>query len=612
MLRTSGVSRSLLGDRRVSVLVLALSAALLLAALWAALRPDHANRLFGWLATGISLFWRGADRAAVKYRVEGDVNTGVDAFMEDAPEGIVEAKLTVRWVNAQTASAVIASGDVLVCLRRSARYDRNVANALMAYLPKAVIPRARQYLSSSTTRAIDFVLAKSILVESGLGAKHLRSFYDEHLQPALDADELLKRRVERTDAIDISGWLTRILLQELKFYGDRLYPSTPHATYALEADRFHSWLYSLASRPPGALRPLAFQGDVLRVGMIMVAKRDKLEQVGLSPHLRWFDTYMNTMQVDAIYLVGSDDTIEAAREFVDLIKTDPRVQDYTIYEYDHRRQFRARTAARDRAICVAIRRLTTAPEYVAAPESAAGAPDDIVVLRTDTLASKRDLVTAEDSCDIDALVEDAVEQELAEVRALADVAAAPADGGLVTDEPDVDDSSESMPTLREVGAFILTWSRDRQQRGRDPYVSALGWVLRTRYPGSEPLHERLGYARISDMLRAIDGVRLSAPGPTMTVRIVDEDDNTDAAIQEDDVERFVFAWVRNRERLQRPAFVSALGNALKQRFQTNGPVYEVLGYSGLVELVENFDGLSVEGTDRATVRLSESVSSRRV
>jgi hypothetical protein len=594
----------------MTIVLPSISVLILLAAVWVVLHVDEVSKIVGYAASGVAVIWHAADRTAVKYRVEGDVNSSVDALAKNSPDGVFEGKLKIKWVNAKDATALIKDdGEVLVCLRRSAHHEENVANALMMYMPKAVAPRARRYIARGTMRAVDLVLAKSLLVESTLGAGYLQVFYDQHLEPALEGDEILKRKVERTDAVEINGWLTRIFLHELKAFGDRIYPSEGHARYALEADRFHSWLYALASRPAGARRPLAFKGELLRVGMIMVAKRMKLEREGLAPYLRWFDIYMNEMKVDTIYVVGSDDTIESVKEVIAAIADDPRVDATTEYEYSHRRQFRARIAPRQRAICAVVQRKAEAPLHVAAPEVATSPGAEIAVLSADSssLAFREIEGLRPDEPGLEELIEAATDDDVEAVRNMAesvgDVDHAEQE---TVDEDTAEDAlaepPESMPSRREVEAFILTWIQDRAAQERPAYVSALGFALRRRFPGSQPLHERLGFARITDFLRTVDGLQLGAPGPQMTVELAESREPVQVA--SDEVRSFVVAWVQRQERLQRQAFLSSLGFALRKRFPGEASVYDVLGYPTLRALIESMDGLYLEGPrDRALVGL---------
>src|SRR5207247_775211 len=146
--------------------------------------------------------------------------------------------------------AVVREGDVIVFMQRSDHHEQNVANALMAYLPKALIPRARRYVDADTMRAVDLTIAKGVLGVSKEAPGAMQAFFEDHLDPAC-AEEDLRARVLEIDEIDLHGWLVRILLPEYRILGDQLYPGQATDDCLSDAEAFARWLHKLAARDPG-------------------------------------------------------------------------------------------------------------------------------------------------------------------------------------------------------------------------------------------------------------------------------------------------------------------------------------------------------------------------
>lgn len=581
----------------VSILILAV-------AVWVVLHVDEVAKAVGYLSAGVARIWGAADRTAVKYQVEGDVNSAVDTFVEDTPGEVLEGKLKVKWVRSEEARAVLRRGEIVVCMRRSGYREQNNAAALMAFLPLAIVPRARRYVAKSTMRALDFVLAKSILVRSDLGAGVLQMFYDDHLDPALRGDQLLRKKVERADAIEINGWLTRILLPEFKRYGDRVYPSEAKAGYMLEAERFGSWLYALADRPSGVDRPLAFEGEFIRAGMIMIARRPKVEKAGLVPYLRWIDAYFNHMQLDSVYLVGADEMIDVVCEIRDVVAEDARVAEIKTYEFKYGRHFRTRIASRQNGICVAVSRkhgaaIATLAEPALTDEDIAKAVLSVAG-HSESLSPEALSSVSAGEADFDDLVEGLIDDQIEDLRGATDADIASlelADSASGSHEPvrDLGDPRETLAALHEVEAYVLTWTRDRENEGRPAYASALGAALQKRFPGAQPVHERLGFRRAAEMLRKFDGVELVDPGPAMRLHLVSAEESGAAVPEKDDVVAFMDAWLAKRAHEGREPLVSAFGWALVARFPIGRPLQDVLGYPNLPSLIDDLDGFGVEG-----------------
>jgi hypothetical protein len=183
--------------------------------------PDRAQKVAGFIWAGIARVFGAADRKAVAHLVQGDVNTARAELMKDAPEGVLDSKLKVKWTKPEDAQALMREGDVVVFMKKARHREENLANAVMAYLPRAVLPRARRYIDRETMRAVDLTLARSILQVSHMPTGVLDVFFEKHLDPVLAEESGLRERLDEVDAIDIHGWLTRVMLNEYRIMARR-------------------------------------------------------------------------------------------------------------------------------------------------------------------------------------------------------------------------------------------------------------------------------------------------------------------------------------------------------------------------------------------------------
>ncbi|MEJ7891332.1 MAG: hypothetical protein WKF94_01650 [Solirubrobacteraceae bacterium] len=136
-------------------------------------------------------------------------------------------------------------------MQPSRNQAENVTNAVLAYLPRAVAPRARRYVEPETMRAADLTMAKGLLCEIG-GGDALKVLFDNHLDPAASASSDLRSRLEHMDEVDVHGWLTRILLVELKRLADKVHPGRPTKAILHEAEGLVDSLHKLAIREHGS------------------------------------------------------------------------------------------------------------------------------------------------------------------------------------------------------------------------------------------------------------------------------------------------------------------------------------------------------------------------
>jgi hypothetical protein len=249
-------------------------------------------------------------------------------------------------------------------MRQHEHHTQNVAHALMAYLPKAVVPRARRYLGSQTMAAADFTLARGALAgEEDLGA--LECLYDELLDPAIQGEDGLEAKLAEIDEIDLHGWLTRMLLAEYKEVGDRLFPGAQHPAILMETERLAEWLHGLASLGPKELAPsLRFQGKLIHVAVIFVALRQTLEERGIAPYRARLKRHIYKDRVDSVYLMARDQNIPALEELVQSINGDAMIASAQVFKYPLRRDFPARKFPRKRAAIAVIRRRRSTGEDV--------------------------------------------------------------------------------------------------------------------------------------------------------------------------------------------------------------------------------------------------------
>ena len=215
------------------------------------LNPDKAEIWGSWAWRLIGLVFRSADKRAVAYRVQGEVNAATAKLFKSAPAGMVEGKLKINWTTAADLPAVVRNGEVVVFMQRSDQRERNVAKATMLYVPKAIVPRARRYVDHTIMEAVDLVVAKSILAEDDENIGVLDTFFRDYLDAAMASSSGLRERLEEIDEIDLQGWLTRVLLREYLCLGRDLYPAPAQDSWFRETEAFARWLHRLATKKPG-------------------------------------------------------------------------------------------------------------------------------------------------------------------------------------------------------------------------------------------------------------------------------------------------------------------------------------------------------------------------
>jgi hypothetical protein len=329
---------------------------LILVGIYVAFFPEKLEKIVGWIATGIARVYRKADKTAVAMKVQGEINSLRVKMAHSAPQ-MLERKLKIRWTTAEEAEAVVRGGDVIVFMRDSRRPGENVATAVMAFLPKALIPRGRRYVDPDTIRAVDLTVAKAMITLEDSSEGALDAFYERHLDPARAGSDRLKQKIAEIDAVDLHGWLSRILLCEYRRLGNLLHPADPDDDCLAEAEEFADWLARLANKKKDELGSLTFPGRYISVAIIFVAQREVLAAHGTAPYRKRVKQHLYTDRFDSIYLLARDPNIDAVDEVVKSLAGDAMIASQTRHRFRLRRDFQARTRLRRKSsICVCLRR----------------------------------------------------------------------------------------------------------------------------------------------------------------------------------------------------------------------------------------------------------------
>jgi hypothetical protein len=329
--------------------------AAVLVILWVLLFPEKAQMVAGWAWALFSGIFKRADRRAVALRVQGHVNATTRRLLKHLPEGTLEGKLKLRWSTSEEAHAILRDGEVVVFMKRSRHHEENVAQALMVYLPKAVLSHARRYIDETTMAAVDLTLAKVILGRSAAERGVLDVFYQQHLDPACEADETLRSKIVEMDEIDLQGWLLRVVLPEFRVLGQQLHPAVPDARCRADVDAFTRWLASLAKREPGDTSlKLSYVGSHMRVAVVFVAIAGRLATEGVDPYRKAAKRLIYSGKFERIYLMARDHNIPAVREIAANLDGDGRVDAVNCFEHRLRPDFAKRKLDRHRAVVAAI------------------------------------------------------------------------------------------------------------------------------------------------------------------------------------------------------------------------------------------------------------------
>lgn len=276
----------------------------LLLLLYGIVVPERLEKWSSWFYKFFSWISRSFQRRFIATDIQSRINSSLKSINSEL-EGVAPYGIKVRWVNTKeiTREGFIKGDNVVVMMRQHINQDENLALACLIYSSLGVLSEARPYILPKISRSLDLSVAKKVLM---LGNKPsaLNHFIKSLLQPEKNKDGEVKQYSDIMESLDEFGILTRIFMAELLGLSGHLYPRLlGNGNILTETQGFLFYCKRIAERKISEEIELDFNGDRLRVSVIMVAKAYKREFLGTRSYIGRFKRCASN-DSDFIYFYG--------------------------------------------------------------------------------------------------------------------------------------------------------------------------------------------------------------------------------------------------------------------------------------------------------------------
>lgn len=271
--------------------------------------PEKTKIWKGWIEHFFSTVIRSWRKPAIKDRVEGNFNIAVKKVAKDL-SNINMPKMSIQWVKEDDFISKLRDGTAIVNLKFSTDISENIVKVASIYVKHRVLPNAKHYMNKPLKSAIDLNIIRKILLS-------LEKDRDENLNTFFTENEKELNEVEDKSTqihyVDNAGLFDRILVREYEYFGNKLKGLLPISEYAKEADDFLNYLLDIATRQYDDNTPLQFEGKILKVGVLLVAKIDTYSQYGLDAYLRRIKRGL-VKGIKTFYLLAREDKVPLLEE----------------------------------------------------------------------------------------------------------------------------------------------------------------------------------------------------------------------------------------------------------------------------------------------------------
>lgn len=262
----------------------------------------------------VRFFWKKAEKKIVSNDIEGRVNEFTKSLKKEMtnfqPVGV-----QIQWVEeGETPSEFFSDDKLIVRMREHRDQNKNFVYASMVFISKAVLTKAKRYISKTQKESIDLFIGKKLFEKEK--PQVIDRFFEDFFSPRMEAGKIAEL-VEKYSIMDKAGLFFPVLVQELTFLGEKVFWHRRDDRIIAEVTNFISFLEDYANREIGEVElPQNFEGIYCRCGIMIVARAYKRGLGNISPYTNYIDGLIEK-RIDNVYIIGP--AFETNVKFIDQI-----------------------------------------------------------------------------------------------------------------------------------------------------------------------------------------------------------------------------------------------------------------------------------------------------
>lgn len=153
------------------------------------------------------------ERHLISTSLDYRVTAAAKAINSEA-EGILPFGLRIKWKKPEEATSYVENNEVIVVLHKDDNADKNIVEACLAYIPKALIPKSRNAVDPTLMHSMDNYLTSKILSQGNYTSAY--NYYSKNILDDLrTSNSSFNALFEAVGHLDSVGLFTRVLLEEL-------------------------------------------------------------------------------------------------------------------------------------------------------------------------------------------------------------------------------------------------------------------------------------------------------------------------------------------------------------------------------------------------------------
>jgi len=276
----------------------------------------------------IRFFWKEADKRIVSNDIEGRVNHFTKSLKKEIPN-FEAIGVQIQWVEeGESPSEFFNDGKLIIRMREHQNQNKNFVYASMVFVSKALLPKAKRYISKTQKESLDLFIGKKLFEKEK--PQIVDQFFEDFFSPRMDVEKVAEL-VEKYTMIDKAALFFPVLVQELTFLGEKVFWKRRSDIIITEVNRLIDFLQDYANRELGEEElPKNFEGAYCRCGITLISKYIKRELWEIDRYIHYIEGLVN-QKIESVYIIGPalKDNVRFITEIVQSIEQKGLLEKYT-------------------------------------------------------------------------------------------------------------------------------------------------------------------------------------------------------------------------------------------------------------------------------------------
>ena len=280
------------------------------------------SKIYGWF----SFLGTRVRRARVKHDIQGHINRSKRIFNSELKD-VMPRGLIIKWTKDVTPESFFEEKNIIVRMKDYEEQSRNFAYAVNAFVKKGILPESHKYLKKNVKRAVEITSSK-IIFKQNKRSGALHCFEQEIVDPEYSSNPEVKEICFITDSLESRGMFTRVLLNELQFFGKLLGVRTAVEEELDETEQYVLFLKEVATKERRIDVPTEFIGKKIRSKIILVALPGK----NIIPYLQAVNYCMQS-KIFSIYVLAIGPHVSKVEKMDSVLKSNEFLEKIFKHQY---------------------------------------------------------------------------------------------------------------------------------------------------------------------------------------------------------------------------------------------------------------------------------------